>query len=136
MSWLSCPHCRVFFQPQGARASGEVNCPACGKVVRNSALKEEESLWFYVHNKTKVGPVAWSQVRELATKGRLSRADMVLREGSGKWVKADTLDGLFGATPADSGNVAVAEGPAAIPPSPIRGPRRARLPRRRRRRPT
>jgi peroxiredoxin/tRNA A-37 threonylcarbamoyl transferase component Bud32 len=108
MSWLSCPHCRVFFQPQDSRSSGDGQCPACGKAVRNSALKEEESLWFYVHNKTKVGPVAWSKVRELATRGGLGRADMVLREGSGKWVKADTLDGLFGATAQDSANVAVA----------------------------
>jgi serine/threonine protein kinase/peroxiredoxin len=110
MSWLSCPQCRVFFQPQNSSATGESKCPSCGKVVRNSAVKDD-SLWFYVHNKAKVGPVAWAQVRELAGQGRLARTDMLLREGSGKWVKADTIDGLFSSTAHDSNNVAVAEGP-------------------------
>src|SRR5262249_21179081 len=35
----------------------------------------------------------------------------LLQEGSGKWVKADTIDGLFSGTAHDSGNIAVAEGP-------------------------
>jgi peroxiredoxin/tetratricopeptide (TPR) repeat protein/tRNA A-37 threonylcarbamoyl transferase component Bud32 len=92
-AWQTCPHCSVYFQPQSVKSNGEPRCPGCGKVLRSSTLKDSQ--WFYASKKQKFGPVTWAGVRELALSGKLSRKDMVLQEGSGKWVPADSVTGLF-----------------------------------------
>lgn len=56
--------------------------------------------WFYIQNKTKLGPVAVAQLKELALAGQLLVNDMVLRAGQPRWQYAGDIADLFPA-PAD-----------------------------------
>jgi hypothetical protein len=53
--------------------------------------------WFYIRNKRKVGPVALKELEKLFLSGQLDGKDMVLQQGSAKWVEADTVSGLTSA---------------------------------------
>lgn len=58
------------------------------------------SRWFYARNKKKYGPYAWQQLLTMAQRGEVRPDDMLLREGTKQWVRADTVPGLFaGAAP-------------------------------------
>lgn len=50
--------------------------------------------WFYVRDKKKVGPVSTAQLHELAARGELRPSDMVLREGTARWMTAGSVDGV------------------------------------------
>ncbi len=54
--------------------------------------------WYYAHNRQRIGPVSFAQMRELAASGRLQPTDMVLREGTRQWVPAGAVEGLLPAT--------------------------------------
>ncbi len=51
--------------------------------------------WFYTTNKQQMGPVNWSELRELAEVGILKAHDLVWTEGMAEWVKAINQQGLF-----------------------------------------
>jgi uncharacterized protein (TIGR03067 family) len=53
--------------------------------------------WHVAKGKTKLGPFSREQMKQLAGAGELLPSDMVLPAGSGKWVAASTVDGVFGA---------------------------------------
>ena len=57
--------------------------------------KVENQLWYYVHDRKKVGPIAWDRLRELAAAGRLRSEDMVLCNGTTRWAQAQAVAGLF-----------------------------------------
>ncbi len=86
---LNCPRCRAVIPLDG---QGRVprQCPACA-----APMAVGEPQWFYAQNKQKNGPIAWSQLRQLAAAGRLRPADMVLPGSGGKWMPASTVQGLF-----------------------------------------
>ncbi|MBY0524632.1 MAG: GYF domain-containing protein [Gemmataceae bacterium] len=67
--------------------------------------------WFYARNKKKLGPVTRAQLEQLAASGTLTPGDMLLEEGTRKWLVAATLPGLFPAPPPV---------PAPVPPAPPR----------------
>lgn len=52
--------------------------------------------WYYTTNKQQMGPVSWTELRELAEVGILKPHDMVWSEGMDEWVKAISQSGLFG----------------------------------------
>ena len=54
-----------------------------------------ETAWYYVREKKKVGPISQAQLQELAVRGELGPADMVLQQGSAKWAPASSVDNLF-----------------------------------------
>jgi WD40 repeat protein len=54
----------------------------------------EPAEWFYARNRQKVGPLTLTQLRELLASGEVSRQDMVLRHGSGKWMQASAVPEL------------------------------------------
>jgi len=51
--------------------------------------------WFIARNKEKVGPFAPLDLKQLATFGLLKPDEMLLVEGSAKWVEASTVPWLF-----------------------------------------
>jgi S1-C subfamily serine protease len=54
------------------------------------------SRWFYTpDNKQRIGPLTTAQLRQHASKGFLRPEYMVMREGTGKWMPASTVKGLF-----------------------------------------
>jgi len=55
--------------------------------------------WYYAKNKQKVGPVTFEQLKELVRSGELARTNMVLRQGTPKWIEASQVDGLFESNP-------------------------------------
>ncbi len=68
--------------------------------------------WFYAQNKKKVGPLSWAQIQQLAASGAIKAADMVLPQGTGKWVAAGSLPALFPPPPSV----------APVPPKPSPAP--------------
>lgn len=55
--------------------------------------------WHYATGGEKHGPVTASQLKELATTGKLSPDDLVWREDMTEWRKASTVKGLFSDQP-------------------------------------
>ena len=51
--------------------------------------------WYYSLNSQQKGPVSWETLQQLASSGKLRRADMVWREGMANWQAASRVDGLF-----------------------------------------
>jgi hypothetical protein len=51
--------------------------------------------WYYARGKQKFGPYSAAQIKQFADAGKLQPRDMVLPEGTGKWVAAGSLRGLF-----------------------------------------
>jgi hypothetical protein len=57
--------------------------------------------WYYAQNKKKQGPVTRTQLQRLAASGQLGPSDMVLQEGTSKWLAAGLIPELFaGSQPA------------------------------------
>jgi WD40 repeat protein/serine/threonine protein kinase len=56
---------------------------------------QAKTVWYYARNRVKCGPYRFDQLQEIARQGSLTPADMVLQEGSRRWVAAGSLDGLF-----------------------------------------
>ncbi len=54
--------------------------------------------WYYAHGDEKAGPVASTELKELASAGELTPEDLVWREGMEQWVAARQVKGLFEAT--------------------------------------
>ncbi len=54
--------------------------------------------WYYARNKQRVGPVSFAELQRLVAVGQFQPTDMVLQEGSQKWVLAATVNGLFAHT--------------------------------------
>jgi eukaryotic-like serine/threonine-protein kinase len=86
---LNCPRCRAVV-PLDAQGKPPRQCPACA-----SLLAPAEPQWFYAQNRQKNGPVAWSQLKQLAAAGRLRPGDMLLAGSGGKWMQASSVQGLF-----------------------------------------
>ncbi len=94
------------------------------------ATSLEQANWFYAHDRKKVGPVSWAQLRHLAAAGQLRPGDMVLADGAARWTQAAAVDGLFpplaipvtlaSSLPAAEGTQALA--PGAIPAGPFSAP--------------
>src|SRR5205823_13410924 len=95
--WVRCPRCQVALQ---LSPSGPARCGACGADLTPtvSASAGATCSWFVVLNKQKVGPLSAAQVQQMSLSGQLKADDMVLREGTQKWVPAGSVAGLV-ATP-------------------------------------
>lgn len=53
--------------------------------------------WYIAHGKVKLGGYSWEQLRSLASDGDLVAPDMLLQDGSKKWIAACEIPGLFSA---------------------------------------
>lgn len=60
----------------------------------------EEANWYYAKGDEKIGPVSGSDLKQLASGGKLLPADYVWRTDWQDWKRADTLKGLFPSTKA------------------------------------
>jgi hypothetical protein len=107
-SWMSCPHCGVFFQ----RFEGQNTCPGCSRQLPADAAAEPR--WFYVRDKKKLGPLTQSELADLARREQLKSDDMLLREGDTHWVAAASVGGLF-----PSGAPVIAEALLVEPSAPV-----------------
>ncbi|MBP3957948.1 DUF4339 domain-containing protein [Gemmata sp. G18] len=56
-----------------------------------------ESVWYYVVNGDRVGPVTFAELKAVAGAGKLGPADLVWQEGAPDWVAARTVAGLLSA---------------------------------------
>src|SRR5262249_44210248 len=55
-----------------------------------------DAAWYYAHNRRKVGPGGFAELKQLATDGQLLPTDMLLEAGTQKWFPAAGVEGLFG----------------------------------------
>jgi WD40 repeat protein len=55
--------------------------------------------WFIARNNKKHGPFTAAKLKELAAQKRLLPSDMLLKEGTQKWVAASSMKGLFPVAP-------------------------------------
>ena len=85
--------------------------PAIAEPARPPVVSPPSPGWFYASNKKKHGPVQLAQLRQLAAGGQLQPTDMILQEGTQKWVAARALPGLFPA-PSPASAPAVRPAPA------------------------
>ncbi|MBI1832591.1 MAG: DUF4339 domain-containing protein [Planctomycetes bacterium] len=109
MPAYSCPHCQKPFSAAGSASEARVLCPHCQQAV--SVPKTPASRWYYARGKKKYGPYSWPQLRALAKRGDVGGEDMLLREGTKQWVRADSVPGLFEGVAAPG--VVIAAGSAA-----------------------
>jgi hypothetical protein len=80
---------------------GEV-CPHCGHTIaaKSAASKTapEEAKgtgWYYSRKGVQAGPVSATELKKLASSGRLAPTDLVRKADSSKWVQAGKVRGLF-----------------------------------------
>jgi uncharacterized protein YkwD len=69
-----------------------VVCPHCRTPVKSASPKTR---WYYLRDKKKFGPYSWKQLLALAEQGKIRHEDLLLQEGTKKWVRAGTLRALF-----------------------------------------
>jgi hypothetical protein len=79
------------------------------------------SEWYWAVKGKKTGPFSAEQLRPLAAVGQLQPTDMLLLDGSSKWVAAGTVADIF---PAAAGVPAARPVPVAAPPPPQAVPAR------------
>ena len=72
--------------------------------------------WYFVHNDKKHGPFTFERLKCFAGTGELRPTDMVLAEGTNKWVQASSIAGLF---------VSQADATASAPIASVHRPRPA-----------
>ncbi len=96
---LLCPACKAAV-PLTRPAGKPVVCPNCGRVQATPAAASEAGGWFYARGRKRQGPVTLPELWRLASAGLLRPDDMVLQAGSGRWVAAGSVPGLFPAPPA------------------------------------
>jgi anti-anti-sigma factor len=78
--------------------------------------------WYFARNDRMYGPYTSAQMKQLAASGKLRHIDMV-QAGTGRWLPASQVRGLFPATsPAGPPPVPARHGVAAPPPLPAKGP--------------
>jgi tetratricopeptide (TPR) repeat protein len=94
-SWLNCPHCHTMFFH--AEEVPPLLCPACKKALALPAEEASEPEWFYIEDKMKYGPVRRARLEELVAAGTIKAADMVLENGTTKWLRAGDVPGLISA---------------------------------------
>lgn len=59
--------------------------------------------WYYTTDgKTKIGPVTFAALQELAASATLHPDHMIRQEGQARWSQAKTNEGLFPAAPVES----------------------------------
>jgi hypothetical protein len=80
---LTCPACDAIVPEALA-------CIACGHVLRPPT----PDAWHYAHGKQKRGPVSFADLQRLVATGVLQPADMLLQQGTNKWVAVSSLPGL------------------------------------------
>jgi uncharacterized protein YkwD len=97
---IACPGCRVALSFDAARSKQQATCPACGQRMSLPVGRIVGPRWFAAQGKQKVGPYELEQLRALVAAGRLRAEDMLLPEGSPRWVPAHSVTGLLPATPA------------------------------------
>ena len=51
--------------------------------------------WYYTRDQQKLGPLSSEELKQLADSGGLKPSDLVLQEGSEKWLPANSVKGLF-----------------------------------------
>src|SRR5947208_656930 len=91
---MSCPRCREAFPLNESNGHHLDRCPQCGGPLDPPVMITEPA-WYYARDRQKVGPLVWEHLHRLAASGQLRPGDMVLREGSKRWVLAGSLAELF-----------------------------------------
>ena len=51
--------------------------------------------WYFAQTGQQFGPVAWSELRHMATGGELSPDDLVWHQGMANWAPAGWVEGLL-----------------------------------------
>jgi hypothetical protein len=124
---LSCPWCKNSLVFRDDTCLGKKTfCPKCAAqfsigLDRTTTLIQqppppERAEWYYTKTGSQVGPVTWTQLRELAASGQLQPTDMIWRPGS-DWVAAG-FGGALSFPPARPASAPPAR-PAPAPPRPL-----------------
>ena len=89
--------------------AGRAHATANSREIRMTTELEQRT-WFYIRDRKKIGPVLWTNLRDLAAGGQLRPADMVLPGGATHWLQALSVEGLFPLP-----NTVASEGPPPLP---------------------
>jgi hypothetical protein len=92
-------------------------------------MTPSQSLWFYILDRRKLGPIPFAELAGLAAAGRLGPADMVLREGDRHWLPLGSVipparsnQPIAIALPARPSHIGPEAGSTAAPPLPTASP--------------
>src|SRR5262245_17080572 len=89
--------CGKKLKAKAEQAGRRGQCTACGRALTIPAASTKpplvappsaDALWYFSHQGRMFGPLAASDLRELAADGRLSPGDWVLRPGAAEWQPA------------------------------------------------
>lgn len=80
--------------------------------------------WFYVHNKQKSGPVSMKELKQLAGDGKLVPTDMILKEGTQKWLTVSAMSELLSAVASPARPAPAPTPPPSSAPTPAPVPRK------------
>ena len=99
---VTCQNCKRELQMPQCAPGTMLVCPACKQWTQVPTSSAEQ--WFMASGKQKLGPFSLGQLKLQASSGKLQPADMLLKAGATKWLRAGELAGLF---------------PPAHPPAPV-----------------
>src|SRR5262249_39849825 len=120
---MACPGCGQRLQvpapPQNKTILGELT-PASGPLDNAFAAgspspvpaPEPGPMWYYAQGGQRNGPVAWTQLRQLASGGILDGQALVWTQGMPSWIPAQSQPNLFSPNPALAGAVHLIAGRA------------------------
>lgn len=98
MPRTKCRHCERLFTLRVGAVAARAVCPFCKNGA--AAPKPAAAPWFLARGQEQQGPFTWEELLDLAARGEIGVADMLVQEGQAQWTLASTyLDLSAGAAP-------------------------------------
>jgi S1-C subfamily serine protease len=126
---FSCPACKKLLQATLQQSGVKMSCPGCDQRLQVPAPPRNKTIlgdlvtdgnhapspaaaaapapnpygtspWYFSQNKQRKGPVSWEQLRQMAAARLLDPKELVWAQGMANWVPAQTVTGLYPASPA------------------------------------
>jgi hypothetical protein len=90
---VTCGNCRRELQIPQCLPGTMLMCPHCKQWTQVPTSSADQ--WFAARKKEKLGPFSLKQLKQLASAGKLRSTDMLLEEGTAKWMAASVVGNLF-----------------------------------------
>ena len=90
---VKCQRCKRELQMPQCTPGTMLMCPACKGWMQVPTSSADQ--WFMAWGKQKVGPFSLEQLKQQAGAGKLQPADMLLKQGTAKWIAASEIGSLF-----------------------------------------
>ncbi len=90
-----CPKCSSAIRVSTDYAGKRGKCPRCNAQLTIPRPMREGTDWYCKGSARIIGPLSSQKLRQLASKGSLTREDLVKKGSAGQWVKAERIKDLF-----------------------------------------